>query len=681
MLAKLSIRNIQRSLKDYTIYFFTLVLGIAIFYMFNSIESQTVMMEVSSSTKEIIKMMVKMLSGVSVFVSFILGFLIIYASRFLMKRRNKEFAIYMTLGMSKRQISMIILCETILIGFVSLIVGLIIGVALSQLMSIFVAGMFEADMSSFEFVFSQTAMFKTIFYFAIIYFIVMIFNVFFIGKQELITLLTSHRQNENIKVKNLWFCSLIFVIAVMMLGYAYYLVTDGVTSLDTADKILIPIFLGMISTFMIFYSVSGFSLKIFMTNKSKYHKNLNAFTMRQLSSQMNTTVLSMGIICLMLFMTICVLSSGLSLKKATTAELKEMTPVDIYLSKEWDLKGKKVNGKPYSQAEIAYSYLDMNETFQKLHFSVDDYFKDVYTFNMYATNHLTIKDTLGKTYSSLAKKYPFLKYDAVETIVKLSDYNHVAKLYGLQTYDLYANQYMIIANFESMIQVRDEALKEKTPIQLLGKTYYPKYTRCQDGYIQLASSRANTGIIIVPDQAVDETIREKNVMIANYNAHDKNGKQNIENQILALDVKDTNIDAMTKIVLYESSIGVGAMVTFIAIYLGIIFLISSAAILALKQLSDSADNKERYQMLRKIGVDEKMLNKSLLTQIALFFMAPLVLAIIHSFFGIKFCMYFLQAFGNEGLLPSIILTALFIIFIYGGYLLITYYCSQQMIKE
>ena len=132
MLCKLSLKNIKKSIKDYAIYFFTLILGVAIFYVFNALESQTVLMDVSSSTKEIIKLMMTMLSSVSIFVSFILGFLIIYASRFLMKRRNKEFGVYLTLGMSKRKISMILFFETLFIGFLSLIVGLGLGVILSQ---------------------------------------------------------------------------------------------------------------------------------------------------------------------------------------------------------------------------------------------------------------------------------------------------------------------------------------------------------------------------------------------------------------------------------------------------------------------------------------------------------------------------------------------------------------------
>ena len=89
MLCKLSLKNIQKSFKDYAIYFFTLILGVSIFYVFNAIESQTVLMDVTASTHDIIELMQQMLSGVSVFVSFILGFLIIYASRFLILRRNK----------------------------------------------------------------------------------------------------------------------------------------------------------------------------------------------------------------------------------------------------------------------------------------------------------------------------------------------------------------------------------------------------------------------------------------------------------------------------------------------------------------------------------------------------------------------------------------------------------------
>lgn len=211
MLFKLSIKNIARSIKDYAIYFFTLILGVAIFYIFNAIESQTVMMNVSSSTYEIIDLMNSMLSGVSVFVAFILGFLIIYANRFLMKRRNKEFGIYLTLGMSKRKVSLILFFETLIVGCISLVIGLVLGTALSQVMSLLVANMFEAKMTEFEFVFSTSACIKTLIYFSVMYVLVMIFNTYNVSRCRLIDLLNANKKSEKIKMKNPWLCVTIFI--------------------------------------------------------------------------------------------------------------------------------------------------------------------------------------------------------------------------------------------------------------------------------------------------------------------------------------------------------------------------------------------------------------------------------------------------------------------------------------
>lgn len=329
MLFKLSVKNIKKSIKDYAIYFFTLILGVAIFYVFNSIESQTIMLNVSSNTRDIIKLMMSILSGVSVFVSCILGFLIIYASRFLIKRRNKEFGIYLTLGMSKRKISTILFFETLLIGILSLLVGLFLGVFLSQFMSLLVANMFEAKLTEFVFTFSSSALVKTLIYFGIMYLLVMIFNTLIVNRYKLIDLLQSHRKNEKIKLKNPIFCTVVFVASVIMLGYAYYLVTAGLENLRFAKDIFKPIILGCISTVLIFWSLSGLIIRIMMYFKKSYYKGLNSFIVRQISSKINTTVISISVICIMLFVTICVFSSALSIKNSMSKNLKTLVPMEF----------------------------------------------------------------------------------------------------------------------------------------------------------------------------------------------------------------------------------------------------------------------------------------------------------------------------------------------------------------
>lgn len=681
MLFKLSIKNIAKSIKDYAIYFFTLILGVAIFYIFNAIDSQTVMMQVSASTHDIIDLMTNMLSGVSVFVACVLGFLIIYANRFLMKRRNKEFGIYLTLGMSKRKISLILFFETLIVGCISLVVGLVLGTGLSQLMSLLVANMFEAKMTDFKFIFSSAACIKTLIYFGIMYILVMIFNTYNVSRCKLIDLLNANKKSEKVKLKNSWLCIMVFIISTCVLGYAYWCVTVGVVELQTANKILIPIALGFISTFFIFWSLSGLLLKIFMSMKNVYYKGLNSFTLRQFSSKINTTVFSMTIICIMLFFTICVLSSAISIRNSMTTNLKTMAPVDIQFDKKLDL----AIASGYSLDVIEDSRVSIRESLNRLGFDIDKYLKDIIEFNLYASNDILVKNTLGDAYQNLAEQFSYLDYDAAETFIRESDYNKLARLYNLEPIHLENDEYVIVADFESWVNIRNEGLKRKTSITINGITLTPKYDECINGFVYMTSSHVNTGIFIVPDDILNNSLREIGILVANYRANTDKEKQEIEDIIMELNnnsyAANTNIDASTRLSLYEGSIGLGAMITFIGLYLGIIFLIASAAILALKELSESTDNKERFRMLRRIGTDEKMLNRALFRQIGIFFLFPLMLALVHSIFGIKFCSYLLETFGNKELLKSIIVTAGIIVFVYGGYFLITYLCSQNIIKE
>lgn len=687
MLFKLSIKNMRKTIKDFAIYVLTLVLGVAIFYMFNSLDSQEAMMQVSSSTRELIKLMITMLGFVSVFVAVILGLLIVYANNFLINRRKKEFGTYMMLGMSKGQISRILLIETIFVGIISLIVGLVIGVFASQFMSVLVGKLFAADMSKFEFVFSKDACIKTCIYFAVMYIAVMIFNTFTISRYKLINLLNASKKNEQIKIKNLWVCILVFIIGVVILGYAYYKVTGGVNELSTADTILPIILMGIVGTILVFWSVSGFILKLVQLRKNIYLKDVNMFVLRQLHNKINTTVVSMSIICLMLFMTITILSSALSLNNTMRKDLEDTTPVDLNLYKTANLP----ENEKMSKAQIEDSRKTMIQTLEDNGFDMTK-LKDVVEIPIYATNELTWRDTLSPVYDEVKQQFPNLLYETAEEIVKVSDYNKIARLYGNIEYQLKDDEYIILCDFDNMKNLRNKALKADSTITIAGKEYKSKYDECQNGYIYMAGSHINNGIILVPDNCnLTEDMKEETFLAANYNATTEEEKEEIEKICTGetetefsknLNEKDITIDGMTKIAIIESSLGVSTIVLFIAIYLGIIFLIASSAILALKQLTESSDNKQRYAILRKIGADEKMINGALFKQIGIFFLMPLILAIIHSIFGIQFVMTMMSVLADaKELLPSAIATAVIIGVIYGAYFMATYLGSKNIIKE
>ena len=648
MLFKLSLKNIRKSFKDYAIYFMTLILGVTIFYMFNSIESQEAMMQVNQSQKMIIELMTQLIGFVSGFVAIILAFLIIYANNFLIKRRKKEFGIYMTLGMGKRQISKILLFETILIGIISLGIGLVIGIFGSQLMSILVSKLFEVDMTEFQFIFSKDAFVKTCIYFALMYFAVMIFNTISVSRYKLIDLLNAAKKNEKVIIKNPIICTIIFLLSCGVLGYAYYIVSAKAYTLTSFSKIWPILVMGTVATLLLFWSLSGLMIKLIQFRKKTYLKDTNMFVLRQINNKINTTVVSMTVICLMLFITITILSTALSIKNTMTRELVEMTPVDINLYKTASLPERYVNR--YGE-EIVYTKEQIEDSQESVQYTLENagldmnLLKDVVEISTYTSPNLTWETYLKDVFDEVKAQFPGLAYGTPELIVKESEYNKVAKLYGLEEFHLNDNEYVMLCDFDNMVNIRNKELQIDGIITLCGKEYTPKYKECKSGYIMMSTSHTNTGIILVPDSCpLTKDMQEQQILIANYNATTDEQKQEIENLFASddsiliqnLDKNGIDLEGATRISIYDGSVGIATIIVFLAIYLGIIFLISSSAILALKQLTESSDNKLRYSILRKIGADDRMINHSLFLQIGIFFAFPIVIAIIHSIFGIQF---------------------------------------------
>ncbi|WP_455682279.1 ABC transporter permease, partial [Thomasclavelia sp.] len=377
---------------------------------------------------------------------------------------------------------------------------------------------------------------------------------------------------------------------------------------------------------------------------------------KQISSKINTTVISTTVICLMLFLTICIFSSAFALNKAATAQLDELAPVDIQMQKN-----------------VEKDNLLISEYLAKKQISLDE-LKDIYTFTTYQTPQLTIRHTYGDYYEKTSESF----LNSCEEIIKVSDYNKLAKLYNLPVYDL-KEEYVVMGNYENTMYARNQFLKDKPKIELNGRVYYSKFNKCQNGFLSMQSSHMTMGVYIVPDDAVNGFSIDNSYLIGNYAAVDK-GARNIVDERMNNYGSDTLL-INTKIQISTNSIGMGAMIIFIGLYIGIVFLISCAAILALKELSQSIDNKEKYQILRKIGVDEKMINRSLFKQIAIYFTFPLILALIHSVFGIQVCNMMLQTFNQTNAFEAIITTGVFLVVIYGGYFIITYLCSKRIIKD
>lgn len=673
---KLAFRNVKKSLRDYAIYFLTLTFGVCLFYVFNSIESQQVMMIISKSQSEALESLNRLMGIVSTFISFIFGFLILYANRFLIKRRKKELGIYMTLGMQKGQISRILIIETAFVGIFSLLAGLLLGVFLSQGLAVVTARMFEAKLASFQFVFSAQALIKAIIYYGIIFVVIMIFNTFTIGRQKLIDLIYADRKNEKFKSPHLVLSVFLFVISVVCLGAAYMIILEnGIYIINT--KFWISIILGCIGTFLFFFSLSGFFLKLISQSKRIYLKNLNMFVLRQINSKINTAYISMTFVCIMLFISICTLSSGMGIANATQSELYELTPFDAsYTINVWediyDEKGEFIDSKPFD--------IDIIESIKKQEIDINSFAKEFIEVDYYNNSQVSFRFTQSDGDIIYSPDF-----------IKLSEYNKILSMQGIESISLGPNEYAISSNMTALNwqNILKEYIEDESEIEINGEKYYTNAEKIYQYTIQISYSKDDF-FIIVPDNALKNIPVRANVLHINYLKDTDEYEELCSNALLSIERSDGgprdsgygySRSLQTKMKIFETSRITSTTISYLAIYIGIVFLITSAAVLAIAQLSEASDNIARYGLLRKIGTETKMINNALFMQILVYFGVPLFLALIHSVIGITVASDVVQLFGKLNILKDSVFAAVVITVIYGGYFIATYLGSKNIVNK
>lgn len=676
MYFKIALNNVRKSFKDYSIYFLTLTLGVCIFYAFNSIGDQKAFLELGKRQAEYIKVLQGLISGISVFISCVLGGLILYANNFLVKKRKKELGIYMTLGMGKNKISKILTYETALVGIISLVVGLGLGIIVSQGISAFASKLFEVSLSNYKFLLSTDAILKTVLYFGIIFILVMLFNTFVISKYKLIDMLTAAKKNEDIKIKNPILTAIIFFISLGLLGVAYKLVIK--VGLNPTDRMfLVSIVLGVLGTLLLFFSLAGFVLYVLQRNKNVYLKGLNIFVLRQMNSKINTNFLSMTVICLMLFLTISTLATGLSFKNALEKGLENTTPFDASATYYID-EDSKIKTAEESIRELGFK------------FNPED---KIVSYNEYKLEKTNLESLLNKNAEGKNKKeiVEAMTYKGTNAI-SISSYNDIRALSGEKSVSLANNEVLISSNLGEVENTLKNILKNNEKIEIDGKEYkIANNALIGEGKV-IKEAFESTGMtnnfftLIVPDNIVSNLKPIANKININF---PKNSNEEERVQKLFNEYRDGVVDSSkygfvngyTKARIYEDNNGMTNIVLFIGIYLGVIFLISSTAVLALQQLSEASDSIDRYKSLRRIGVSQKMINKSIFTQVSIYFGLPLVVALVHSIVAIKVVNGFLTMFNRPDIGVSSLVTALIMVIVYGGYFYATYTGYKSTVKN
>lgn len=663
--------NVKKSIKDYMIYFLTLSFGATLLYTFNSLDNNLSLLNGNSLLDPYVYMSRGILIIFSVIICIIFAFLITYSNNFLMKKRKKEFGIYTSLGMDKRDINKLMFKETTIIGGLSLVFGLIFGIFVSQGLSIITFKMLNLDSSTFRFSISISSLIKTIILFGLSLCVVNKLNKKTIKKYKLIDLINSNKKNESSISKGSLSGLLTFIFSiVLMIGSYFVLFQDRIN----LTMICISIALIVLATYLFFISVSDFVVGQIKKRKKIYYNNLNMFIISQMSSRIKTMSFSVTIICLIIFSALIIIPFGMGTANYLYKDLGKDSPycatIRRYSNDDYD-NPKLSDDKSFTNRK----YTSLKDDLAKANFPFDKLVKNYSEVKVYELKNVTFSKVLPQKYSI---DYPI-------PIVSISDYNNARKQQGLNPISLEKNGFAINSKSSENKGSFEDLIKNNKNLSLNINGYDIKLS--QDKLYSInyydKSVMLDSGTLIVQDEVLDNLYPTTTYLNCNYiklnNDYDRKFVDAYYN------FRDTynNYDLTfnSKLVIDGEKIALNTSFSFIAIYLGVVLLISAGAILALQLISESTINKERFDILKRLGVNESDLKKAIFMQALIFFMIPLGLAILHSLFFSKLLYGLIIELSSVGISKNIFITLAIVAIVYGSYFFASYYESLNIINN
>lgn len=727
MLCKLAWGNVRRAGRDYLVYLLTLTLGVTVFYAFNTISMQVDIAGIDE--KGLAQVMGSMLGDLTYFLAGVMAFLMVYANNFIMKRRKKEFGLYQVLGMGCGRVATIMALETVIVSVVAFVVGIVLGVGLSQLMTFFTASLFKTQIANFHFFFSVHAFNLTLACMRVMFVLTLLLNLRAVRRTKLIELMGAERRNESIKTRNPWIAIAIFVVGVVLVGMAYYrLLRDGFPLTATDSKLQeamnqfgITTAMVTVGTFALFWGLSGMLIKLLQSLRGVYWRGLNMFTVRQLAAKVNTVCFSMGVIAMLLFLAITSVTCGMSIANVMNENLERYNPVDVsqtyvyYTPDTLDYyKGYKgyVNPSEADRMVLADTTVDLypawhgkgksagnnDETGKKVniddvageHVQIDSYLS--YPFG--GSNPSVTPSEMCKIMGEkLPKAFGGSNADTMGLFVTpASQYNKLRQMMGEEPVHIGHDQYLLTCDMGGeLVDLYTKYMAGGHALTLGGHTLKPATDKSDEDTAAIANSAmgSNPGTVVVADELLSQLNLQpySSSLLVNY-------KQGMDTTEADESIKYTVLDNLlvdgkepgswgifiTRSEMYTQAAQMNGLISYLAIYIGFVLVVACAAILSIQQLSNVADGSRSYRVLAQIGCDDRQIRHSVMAQQAVFFLFPLAVGLAHSFVALKVIIELVSIFGNMSIGGTVGLTCAIFLAAYGGYFLVTYLMSTGMVR-
>ncbi|MFQ9978203.1 ABC transporter permease [Clostridium cadaveris] len=641
---KLAATTIKKNGKVYIPYILTCIGSIAMFYIIHSISINTGL-DIMNGGKQL-----KMLLNLGKWVIGIFSVIfLLYTNSFLIKRRKKELGLYNILGMEKKHISKLMLYETLIIAVLTLVSGIAIGALLSKFMFLLLLKILNFDVT-LKFYISKESILSTMLLFISIYAVMLLNNLRQIHLSNPVELLKGGNAGER-EPKTKWILTLIGVVS---LGAGYYIAVTTENPLSALNLFFIAVLLVIVGTYALFTAGSIAILKALKKNKNFYYKSRNFINVSNMIYRMKQNAVGLANICILSTAILVVLSTTVSLYIGMDDILKTRYPDDIMISIS-EVQPENIE-KVNSIIETEMQKSGLTKTGALKHGYISE-------IAMQEDNKFIVAN---REESSITNMNILL-------FITADDYN---QLEG-KSVQLEQGEVLICADnntlqgnsveiFNKQFNIKGyiEDLKIKREMENIVNGYYIIVSDIDSiNEIKVAAGDEEKGINyyygLDVEGSMEEQLELTNAIQSSLN--NNSIKSSVEGIATAR----------------ESFFSIYGGLFFIGLFLGLLFIMATVLIIYYKQISEGYDDKERFEIMQKVGMDKREVKKSINSQILMVFFLPLVMAVIHLAFAFKIITSLLKIFNLTNINLFVICTTSTIL-VFAIFYIVVYYATSKV---
>lgn len=606
-----------------------MIFSVVIYYTFVSLQYSPEVQNAIESSDSILNIFI---AGSVVLVLFVAIF-IFYSSSFFTKKRKKEVGLYSLLGLKKKTIGKMLFYENIIMSGIAVIIGIVIGTILSKLFTMIVLKLLDTAVEV-SFGLSIEAIVKTI----IVFLIICLFTSFnayrLIYRFKLIELFRAEKEGEKVPKQSF----LAAIASIILIGISYWLgFQPPIENKQVLTNLLLFIFCIVFGTYLLFRFLTIYLLKIIQNKKTSYYKGTNLIGISQLLYRINGNARTLTIIALLSAITISAISVGYS----------------FYYTNEKQAE---------KEAPFSYMHISTSDAVDK---EIEDVIQSNSEHAVIGKMDIPVIHVNGEVTSPLLQDY--LRNGPIK-IISENTYNKALKILGKESnIQLTGNQTIGIRPLLTEYTTADYEGHTVT-IQLPNKELDLEFSAMVEDRMMPWSYP--DFVMIVSNRLFSEMAAQVNpITIKAYEVEGEKTTKDTNAQLEKIASEEMYLTTYYNI--YRKGLESGGLNLFILGFLGLVFLAATGSIIYFKQLTEAHEDQSRYEILRKIGVSKKEVNRIIRKQMLFVFGLPLIVGIVHGFVILQIAANIFSVLIGTNLTVPIVVTTLVYFMIYLGYYLLT----------